>query len=664
MLKIRRRPLNALDDLGAEKLRRARDLLPAIERAQEVLRLYELDSLAPILKAAQRQQDLLLRAGRSLNFTAPALGAVEGLTLAGDGAAAAIRTAMQVDFAALDVARNLSTQMDAAQAAAKTALQIDTSAFDAAGQSLTLATSASDAMKHALRIDTSVLDLAHTLAPQIDAAASIRATLAGSGVIDQIKAIPDFAASWRGVLGDLNSVTNILPSNVLANIASMAESLHAAMPAAPIIDPGLFGAPWNDTLNAAVARLRARAEQVANNPEATAADVEALAAEAEAVTASAPASARPGINQYFLRVLVWLMREARDDVAKYAIYRAAGTLIVILTVLAQPQPMPPPAPPPPTAPTAPGGLAQGLPGIIRRAGPEAEARTLQFLASVRNRNTRDAYVQALVRFTNWCEDRNLELAEVTPFTINAYVNEMERDYKAATVRQHLAAIRLLFDHLVAGGVVPINPTSEIRGPKGAVRKRNTAALQPQEIRRLLGSIDVSELSGLRDRALIAVMVYGLARVSALVAMDVKDYTARGDERWLRLHEKDGRPHEVPTHRKAQEYLNAYLQAAGIAGAPDFPLWRTMAKERALSGRRMSRVDVYRAVRRRADDAELGGAITCQNLRAAGLTAYLGNGGTVKRAQAIAAHASPRTTRLYEPADRDEITAADVEKIGI
>src|SRR5690606_8436253 len=98
---------------------------------------------------------------------------------------------------------------------------------------------------------------------------------------------------------------------------------------------------------------------------------------------------------------------------------------------------------------APGYLTDGLPAIIQRAGPEAEARTLEFLASIRSRNTRDAYVQAIVNFTNWCEGRSLELADIDAFTVTAYIREFERDYKAATVRQHLAAIRLLFDRLVA-----------------------------------------------------------------------------------------------------------------------------------------------------------------------------------------------------------------------
>ncbi len=156
---------------------------------------------------------------------------------------------------------------------------------------------------------------------------------------------------------------------------------------------------------------------------------------------------------------------------RFAIYRAAIGLYIAFSVLAYP-PTPPPLPPPPPkalvapAPFAPGYLTDGLPAIIQRAGPEAEARTLEFFASVRSRNTRDAYLQAIVRFTNWCEGRNLELADIDAFTVTAYITEIGRDYKPATVRQHLAAIRLLFDRLVAGGVVPVNPASDVRDPKG------------------------------------------------------------------------------------------------------------------------------------------------------------------------------------------------------
>ena len=115
-----------------------------------------------------------------------------------------------------------------------------------------------------------------------------------------------------------------------------------------------------------------------------------------------------------------------------------------------------------------------------------------------------------------------------------------------------------------------------------MKKGKTPVLSPEEARLLLDSIDMRELSGLRDRTLLAVMVYSFARVSAVVGMNVEDYYQQGKRWWLRLHEKGGKHHEVPAHHKAEEYLDAYIQAAGIAGRKGTPLWRSMTKERRFS----------------------------------------------------------------------------------
>jgi integrase len=130
-----------------------------------------------------------------------------------------------------------------------------------------------------------------------------------------------------------------------------------------------------------------------------------------------------------------------------------------------------------------------------------------------------------------------------------------------------------------------------------------------------------------------------------------------------LHEKGGKRHEVPVHHKAEEYLDAYIRSAGIGDQAESPLWRTMTKERRFGGNRMSRFDVFRMIKRRVRDAELGAAANCHTFRATGITAYLLNGGTIERAQAIAAHRSPRTTKLYDNTG-DDVTVADIEKIGI
>ena len=256
----------------------------------------------------------------------------------------------------------------------------------------------------------------------------------------------------------------------------------------------------------------------------------------------------------------------------------------------------------------------------------------------------------------------LELEQISPIAVATYIDEMHGQYRAPTIKQHLAAIRRLFDWLVTGQVMPTNPATSVRGPTHVVRTGKTPVLQPAEARLLLDTIDTSTLPGLRDRALLAVMVYSFARVSAVVGMRVEDYYQQGKRWWLRLQEKGGKHHAVPVHHKAEAYLDAYLAAAGIAAEKDAPLWRSMPRAGGMGARRMSRVDVFRMIKRRVKTVGLGEA-NCHTFRATGITAYLLNGGTLERAQAIAAHESPRTTKLYDRT-ADEVTIADIEKIGI
>ena len=170
-------------------------------------------------------------------------------------------------------------------------------------------------------------------------------------------------------------------------------------------------------------------------------------------------------------------------------------------------------------------------------------------------------------------------------------------------------------------------------------------------------------SGVRDRALLGTMVYSFARVGAVVGMNVEDYYRQGKRWWLRLHEKGGKFHEVPAHHKADAYLDAYLAAVGIGDQKGMPLWRSMSRERTFSKNRMSRVDVFRMIRRRVRQAGLGQSVNCHTFRATGITAYLLNGGSIESAQAITTHESPRTTKLYDRT-AGEITLDEIERIVI
>jgi site-specific recombinase XerC len=190
-------------------------------------------------------------------------------------------------------------------------------------------------------------------------------------------------------------------------------------------------------------------------------------------------------------------------------------------------------------------------------------------------------------------------------------------------------------------VLATNPAHAVRGPKHVVKRGKTPVLTAEQTRELLDSIDVSTVVGLRDRALIAVMPFALARVGAVVSMRVEDYYPQGKRWWVRLHEKGGKRHEMPAHHTLEAYLDAYIDAAGIREEKKTPLFRSAAgRTGALTETAMNRIDAWRMIQRRKADLGMKGRIGCHTFRATGITAYLGAGGTLENAQAMAAHESP------------------------
>ena len=131
-------------------------------------------------------------------------------------------------------------------------------------------------------------------------------------------------------------------------------------------------------------------------------------------------------------------------------------------------------------------------------------------------------------------------------------------------------------------------------------------------------------------------------------MEVEDYFANGKRWWVRLQEKGGKRHEMPAHHKLERFLDDYLSAAGFGDHDKTSLFRSAAgRTGILTDRPMHRVDAYEMVRRRTAEAGLKGKLGCHVFRATGITAYLEDGGTLENAEAMADHASPRTTQLYD-----------------
>jgi site-specific recombinase XerD len=303
-------------------------------------------------------------------------------------------------------------------------------------------------------------------------------------------------------------------------------------------------------------------------------------------------------------------------------------------------------------------------GPAVRADAEAAQRFVEFFtAQIENDHTRKAYLNASRRFAGWCQAHDLgDLAQVQPFHVAAFIKDLRDRFSPPTVKQHLAALRMLFDWLVTGHVLDVNPAHAVRGPKYVVKKGKTPVLAADEARALLDAIDTGTLTGLRDRALIGVMVYTFTRVNAVIGMKVKDYFIQGRRGWVRLHEKGGKEHEVPCHHTLEKYLDEYIAAAGIAADPDGALFRTTGRKTGQA-QPMWQQDAYRMIQRRAAAAGIATKIGNHTFRATGITAYLKNKGTLEHAQTIANHASPRTTKLYDRRS-DEISLDEVEKIVI
>jgi site-specific recombinase XerD len=312
----------------------------------------------------------------------------------------------------------------------------------------------------------------------------------------------------------------------------------------------------------------------------------------------------------------------------------------------------------------PGNLAR-VPRLFAPT-PHAARRFLEyFAANIRNPNTRRAYVRAILGFSDWCHAQGLsEIVDIEPLHVAAFIEQLGERLARPSVKQNLAALRMLFDWLVVGQVVAANPAAPVRGPKHVVRKGKTAVLTADEARTLLDSIPADTLVGLRDRALIASMLYTFARVGAVIKMRAEDVYVQGRRTWIRLHEKGGKRHEMPCHHLLDTYINEYLDATGAREDPKSYLFRsTRGRGGALTGNPLAQADVYRMIRRRAAAAGIRTKIGNHTFRATGITEYLRNGGKLEIAQQMANHESARTTGLYDRRD-DQVSLDEVERILI
>ena len=250
--------------------------------------------------------------------------------------------------------------------------------------------------------------------------------------------------------------------------------------------------------------------------------------------------------------------------------------------------------------------------------------------------------------------------------VAAYIEQLTAVYAPATVKQYLAAIRMLFDWLVVGQVVPFNPASSVRGPRHVVKTGKTPVLTAGEARALLDAIDTGTLVGLRDRAVIGLMVYSFARVSAAVAMRVADYYTQGKRSFFRLHEKAASTWWCRRTTSARRTSMNTSSAPASTATGRGPLFRSSGQGRGqdvLLRSAMTRQTALKMIKRRARNVGLPDEITAHSFRGTGITEYLRNGGDLETAARIAGHESTRTTQLYNRM-HEELSLDEIERIHI
>jgi integrase/recombinase XerD len=326
----------------------------------------------------------------------------------------------------------------------------------------------------------------------------------------------------------------------------------------------------------------------------------------------------------------------------------------------------PPALPSPSG-ILPSLVSDDLPEIIRRAGTNAVFAAQEFFfGTIRNEHTQRAYLHAVKRFLRWAEKHGGgELTQIAPWHVGQYFAQLAKTTSIATRNQHLSALRHFFDGLVTRHAIVLNPALSVRGERHSVMEGKTPEIPIPDARKLLASLDTSHIVGLRDRAILAVLVYTGSRAGAVAKLKRGDFYRTGEQWMLHFEEKGGKSREIPVRHDLQEMISAYVDAAALGDAPkDTPLFQSALKrKRRLSGKAIHVNDICRMMKRRLKDFAMLLLYSPHSFRVTTLTDLFEQGVSSEDVQHLAGHADPRTTRLYDRRER-KIKRNIVERISV
>jgi len=305
-----------------------------------------------------------------------------------------------------------------------------------------------------------------------------------------------------------------------------------------------------------------------------------------------------------------------------------------------------------------------LPEIVLAAGAAAATAWGDFFdGKLANDHTRTAYNLAVRRFLSWAQEQGRQLHQITAGDVGRYFRQ--HPGSLPTKKQHLSALRRFFNILVERHLVILNPAAAAETERHQVVEGRTPKITHGQARELLASIDVGDIVGLRDRAVIATLIYTAARASAVGKLRLGHFYDAGDQYQLHFEDKRGKSREIPVRHDLEGLLKEYIAMAGLDDEPqDSPLLRTAVKNaKRLTARAMSGHDICLMVKRRLQRAGLPKALSPHSFRVATATDLLDQGVPVEDVQYLLGHSDPRTTRLYDRREQ-KVTRNLVERISI
>ena len=284
-----------------------------------------------------------------------------------------------------------------------------------------------------------------------------------------------------------------------------------------------------------------------------------------------------------------------------------------------------------------------------------------FSGQIRNKYTRAAYLHAVKAFLKWIEPQEPQLARVTPGLVGRYFDHLR--ISIPSKKLHMSAIRGFFDVLVLRHVCMLNPALSVRTERYSVSEGKTPEITPQQARQLLESVDTASPSGIRDKAIIATLIFTAVRAGAVAKLRMQDLVNEGSQYSLRFSEKGGKQRAIPIRHDLQVMLFQYLDLLGGGESKDSPLFRSVSRKGTYSELGLSGVDICRLVKRRLRFAELPQQISPHSFRSCTATSLLLQGTPLEDVQYLLGHSDSRITKLYDRRQR-QITRNIVERISV